>query len=170
MERLSSKLKGSRREERKKPLHHPQGVVMHRQIFWTAMFVAASVTSGAAQNAAAAKPAVAQGPAGTWNGKTTMGPKDSVVATYTLTIAADGKSATMKFPDRAAMPARVVAMGGDSVVTEAGPYPSVLRKGQTVNLLRTVGHIKGNTMTGTFEAHYSNGDVAKGKTQATRAK
>ncbi len=143
---------------------------MHRQILWTAILAAASVTNAAAQKPAAAKPAAVKGPAGTWNGKTMMGPKDSVVATYTLTITADGTSGTMKFPNRDPIAARIVAMGGDSIVTEVGPYPSVLRAGQTVNLLRTVGHYKGNKMTGTFEGHYANGDVVKGKTQATRGK
>jgi hypothetical protein len=36
-----------------------------------------------------------------------------------------------------------------------GPYPSMLRKGQTVTLLHSVGHYKGDMMTGWFEAHYS---------------
>jgi len=59
-------------------------------------------------------------------------------------------------------------LAGDSVVTEAGPFPSVLRPGQTVTLLRSVAHFKGDTMSGTFEATYENGDVVKGKTLATR--
>jgi hypothetical protein len=120
------------------------------------------VTVAAAQQAA--------GPAGTWNGRSTIGPKDSVVVAYVLTIAADGKSATTKFPGRDPIPTRVVAMGGDSIVTEAGPYPSVLRAGQTVKSLRTVAHYTGNTMTGTFEAQYSSGDLVKGTTKARRVK
>jgi len=99
-----------------------------------------------------------------------VGPKDSVVATFVLTIAADGKSATMRFPNRDPIPVHILATGGDSVVTEAGPFPSVLRPGQTVTSLRAIGHYKGNTMTGTFEAHYANGDVVKGKNVATREK
>jgi len=55
-------------------------------------------------------------------------------------------------------------------VTEAGPYPSVLRAGQTVKSLRTVAHYTGNTMTGTFEAQYSAGDIVKGTTKARRVK
>jgi hypothetical protein len=35
-------------------------------------------------------------------------------------------------------------------------------------LLRSVAHFKGDTMSGTFEATYENGDVVKGKTLATR--
>ena len=114
--------------------------------------------------------AAAQGAAGTWNGKSMVGPKDSVVTTYALTIAADGKSATMKFANRDPIPTRILAMGGDSMVSEAGPYPSILRPGQTVKSLRTIAHYKGDAMWGTFEAQYGNGDVVKGKTTATRAK
>ncbi len=112
----------------------------------------------------------ARGAAGTWNAMTTIGPKDSVVARYVLKIAADRKSATIRFPGRDPIPARIIAMAGDSVVTETGPYPSVLRAGQTVTLLRSVAHFKDNTMTGTFEARYSNGDVLRGKTTARRAR
>jgi hypothetical protein len=54
-------------------------------------------------------------------------PKVASTAPFVLTIAADGKSATIRFPNRDPIPTRILAMGGDSVVTEAGPYPSVLR-------------------------------------------
>jgi hypothetical protein len=132
---------------------------MLRQLCWSLAAVVGLVTSAAAQGAA-----------GTWNGTSTIGPRDSVITTYVLTIAADGKSATMTFPNRDPIPTRVVAMAGDSVVTDAGPYPSILRPGQTVNLLRTVVHYKGDAMWGAFEAKYANGDVVKGKMAATRAK
>ena len=64
---------------------------------------------------------------------------------------------------------RLVAVGGDTIVTEAGPYPSVLRPGQTTTT-RFVGHYHGSKMTGTFEAHYPSGEVARGKIAATRKK
>jgi len=135
---------------------------MLRQLCWSVTALVGFVTTAAAQKA--------PGAAGSWNGESMIGPKDSVVVTYALTIAADGKSATMKFPNRDPIPTRILAMGGDSIVSEAGPYPSILRPGQTVKSLRTVAHYKGDTMTGTFEAQYANGDVVKGKTRATRAK
>ena len=144
---------------------------MRHLLCWSVILLATSVTVASAQVPPAKQaPAKEASAAGTWNGKTMVGPKDSVVATYTITIAADGKSATTQFPNREPIPTRIIAMGGDSVVTEAGPYPSVLRAGETVNLLRTVGHYKGDNMTGTFEAQYAKGDVLKGKTAATRAK
>jgi hypothetical protein len=112
-------------------------------------------------------PAGAQNAAGVWNNKYMLGPKDSVIATVTITVSADQKTWSMQFPDRPAIPVRVVATGGDSVVTEAGPYPSTKRTGQSVNL-RAVSHYNGDHMTGTFEAHYSGGLVVQGKTDATR--
>jgi hypothetical protein len=106
---------------------------------------------------------------GTWDAKTMVGPKDSVVLTYVVTSTADDKGWTLKLPNREPIPARVVAVGGDSVVTEAGPFQSVLRPGQMVTT-RTVGHYKGDTMTGTIEARYAAGDVVRLKTAATRRK
>jgi hypothetical protein len=108
--------------------------------------------------------------AGTWTVTSTVGPKDSVLITTVVTHTADGKGATMQFPNHEPIPIRVVAVGGDSIITEAGPYPSALRPGQTVTLLRNIGHYKADAMTGTFEAHYSSGDVVKGKTAGTRKK
>ena len=107
--------------------------------------------------------------AGTWDGKSMVGPKDSVVATFVVTATADGKGWTMKLPDRDPIPTRILAMGGDSIVTESGPFQSILRPGQMVTT-RTLGHYKGDAMTGTFEAHYASGDVLRGKAAATRRK
>ena len=107
--------------------------------------------------------------AGTWDVKSVMGPKDSVVVTSVVTATADGKGWTIKLASRDPIPVRVVAVGGDSVVTEAGPYQSVLRPGQMVTT-RISGHYKVDTMTGTFEAHYAAGDVLRGKAAATRGK
>jgi hypothetical protein len=154
---------------------------MRRQLCLSLTALVGCVTIGAAQQPAAppAPPAAPKaaaaaqqpsGAVGTWNASSTVGPKDSVLTTYALTIAADGKSATIKFPNRDPIATRIVVLAGDSLVTETGPYPSVLRPGQTVTLLRSVVHYKGDDMSGTFEARYSNGDVVKGKTKATRAK
>lgn len=106
---------------------------------------------------------------GDWNGKTMVGPKDSVVAAYVPHATASDSGWTLTFPGRDPIPTRVVARGGDSVVTETGPYNSVLRPGQMVTT-RTTGHISGDTMTGTFVAHYASGDVLQGKISATRKK
>jgi len=107
--------------------------------------------------------------AGTWDGKSMVGPKDSVVATFVVTATADGKGWTMKLPNRDPIPTRILTIGGDSIVTESGPFQSILRPGQMVTT-RTTGHYTGDTMTGTFEAHYASGDVLRGKAAATRRK
>jgi len=99
-----------------------------------------------------------------------IGAKDSVIATVLITVSDDAKTWIMKFTDRPPIPVRVVATGGDSVVTDAGPYPSTKRPGQSVTLLHSVSHFKGDHMTGTFQAYYSGGLVVEGKTEATRTK
>lgn len=137
---------------------------MHRVLLLSAFVLAGYVTAAGAQKPAEQRASVA----GTWDGKTMTGPKDSVVATFELKATADTTGWTLKFPGRDPYRARVVAMGGDSVVTEVGPYPSILRPGETVTVLRTAGHYKGNTMTGTFEARYASGRVLIGKLSATR--
>ena len=71
-----------------------------------------ALTFVAATEVAAQKPAAItfKDIAGTWAGKTMMGPKDSVVAISTTTITADGKS-TITLPNRPPMTAKVTAMG-----------------------------------------------------------
>ena len=108
--------------------------------------------------------------AGVWDIKTLMGPKDSIVLTLTLTATADEKTFwTMTAPGHPQPVAvRVVSVGGDSVVTEAGPYPSYLRPGQTVSSLRWIAHFRGDTMQGTFAAQYASGDKIAGKLSGAR--
>lgn len=106
--------------------------------------------------------------AGTWKVRSMVGPKDSVVATSVVVSTAGRDGWVLRLEGRAPIPLRVIAVGGDSVVTEGGPYPSILRKGLTVTVLRNISHYKAGTLTGTFEAHYSSGDVFRGKTAGTR--
>jgi hypothetical protein len=106
--------------------------------------------------------------AGTWKVRSMVGPKDSVVATSVVVSSASRDGWVLRLEGRAPIPLRVVAVGGDSVVTEGGPYPSILRKGLTVTVLRNVSHYKAGALTGTFEAHYSSGDVFRGKTAGAR--
>jgi hypothetical protein len=106
--------------------------------------------------------------AGVWDSKTLVGPKDSLVATTVLTTTANDLGWTMTFAGREPVAVRVISRGGDSVVTEAGPYASFLRPGQTVTLIRTTAHYSGNEMTGTFTAQYGSGDKLVGKLVATR--
>jgi hypothetical protein len=94
--------------------------------------------------------------AGTWTvvGKNEAG--DSTLVTYELTATADTSGWSLVFPNRPPVPLRVVAVAGDSIVVEAGPYESVLRKGVQVNT-RSVSRIVDGKMVGRSVAHYSKG-------------
>ena len=52
---------------------------------------------------------------------------------------------------------RVVAVEGDSIVWEAGPFESVIRKGVQVRVSRVVGRIRDGKLVGRTTARY---DVA----------
>jgi hypothetical protein len=139
---------------------------MRHTILCTAAVLACITAAAEAQQAA--RPGIKLADiAGTWDSKT-LGPKDSVVATMVLTATADGKGWTMKFPTGAPVALRVVSSAGDSVITEAGPFPSQVRPGQTVTLLHSVSHYKGNEMWGSAVAQYSGGDTLTFKMKATR--
>ena len=109
--------------------------------------------------------------AGTWTiesaVKTAAG-KDTTV-TSELVVAADGKSLVTNLAGRDPIPTRIVAMGGDSVVVKAGPFQSVVRTGQKVTTRETL-HFKGDDVSGTIEARYTNGSVVKGSVKGTRKK
>ena len=124
---------------------------------------------------AAAKPAAAgikaADVAGTWtfenNVKNAAG-QDTVVSSE-VTVSADAKTWVTHLAGRDPVPTRVVAMAGDSVVTESGPFQSVARPGQTVTTHETF-HFKGDVSWCSIEARYSNGDVVKGSFKGTRKK
>ena len=87
-----------------------------------------------------------------------------------LTATADTSGWTLTRPDRKTVPVRVVAVGGDSIITEAGPYESALRKGVQVRA-RMVLRLQEGKLVGTTEARYarSGGDsVAHRSTEGTR--
>ena len=91
--------------------------------------------------------------AGTWRVRGLNERGDSIVG-YQLIATADTAGWKLVFPNRAPVAARVVAVAGDSVVIEAGPYQSVLRKGIQVRT-RGVVHLQGGKLVGTTVAHYA---------------
>ena len=91
--------------------------------------------------------------AGTWNIRSKLDGSDKEI-TYDLVASGDGSSWTIKFPGRDPVPARVVATGGDSVVWEAGPFESVIRKGVTVKKSRVTARLQNGKLTGTTTAVY----------------
>lgn len=124
---------------------------------------------------AAAKPAAAgikaADVAGTWTFENTVkntAGQDTVVSSE-ITVSADAKTWVTHLAGRDPIPTRVVAMAGDSVVTESGPFQSVARPGQTVTTHETF-HFKADAAWGAIEARYSNGDVVKGSVKGMRKK
>jgi len=126
-----------------------------------------SKPAAAAPAAASAKPTMAGAWAMESTVKTAAG-KDTVVRSL-VTATADANGWVTHLAGRAPIATRVVAMGGDSVVTEAGPFQSVTRPGQTVTTHETL-HFKDNAVWGAIEARFSNGEVVKGTVKGTRKK
>jgi len=110
-------------------------------------------------------PAVSQAPppppalaladvAGKWTVRGMNEAKDSTLVTYQLTATADTTGWTITFPNRKQpIPVRVTSVGGDSLVIDAGPYESVLRKGMQVTT-HGVLRLEGGKLVGLTLAHY----------------
>jgi hypothetical protein len=92
--------------------------------------------------------------AGKWNVHATAAGSDSVLTSFEMVAAGDAYGWTFNFPGRAPIPLRVIAVEGDSIVTEAGPYESVLRKGVQVSV-HTVMRLQDGKLIGDGVAHYS---------------
>jgi hypothetical protein len=108
--------------------------------------------------------------AGNWKLRTMDDTGGNVVESQ-LTTTADTSGWTLNRPNGKVIPVHVVAVGGDSIITEAGPYESALRKGVQVRS-RLVLRLQGGKLVGTNEARYalSGGDsVARRPAEATRA-
>jgi hypothetical protein len=79
---------------------------------------------------------------------------DTTVVTYELNATGDTTGWTVTYPNRKAVPMRVVLVSGDSIVTEAGPFPSVRVAGAPVTTRTTYRWENGN-LVGTTVAHYT---------------
>jgi hypothetical protein len=90
--------------------------------------------------------------AGTWTARVMTMDSDSTILTYELNASADPTAWTIVFPGRPPVPLRPT-VDGDSVITEAGPYESALRKGQQVTT-RGVFRLVNGELVGTTTAHY----------------
>jgi hypothetical protein len=108
--------------------------------------------------------------AGKWRLRT-MDEAGGNVVESELTATADTSGWTLTRPNGKKVPVQVVAVGGDSIITEAGPYESALRKGVPVRA-RMVLRLQAGKLVGSTEARYamSGGDsVARRPTEGTRA-
>jgi hypothetical protein len=112
-----------------------------------------STTASLAAGATAAPISLAS-VAGKWTMQTMAATSDSVLVTYQMVAAAEPSGWTFNFPNRAPVPVRVLATEGDSIVTEAGPYESILRKGIQVST-HSVMRLQDGKLIGTTVAHYS---------------
>lgn len=107
--------------------------------------------------------------AGTWSVITRNEAGDSI-ASYELTANAERTGWTLTFPGRDPLPVTIVEASGDSVVTQVGPYESVLRPGVQVTT-RVVNRVQGDRLTGPFVARYMNAgadSVLTGRVEGTR--
>src|SRR2546428_12016169 len=124
---------------------------MGRALCLSALILAASAVAAHAQKPAEPKGAAMKCSA--WDTKTMAGPKDSVVTTSALEATADGKGWTLKLANNPnGIPVRVITTGGDSMVMEAGQFPSGLRPGPSGKQRRAGGALVGDKRTGTVEA------------------
>ena len=108
--------------------------------------------------------------AGKWRLRT-MDEAGGNVVESELTATADTSGWTLTRPDGKTVPVRVAAVGGDSIITEAGPYESALRKGVQVRA-RMVLRLQEGKLVGTTEARYTmsgRDSVAHRPTEGTRA-
>ena len=92
--------------------------------------------------------------AGKWNVRTTStDPADTVVTSYVLDAKADTAGWTMQFATGAPVAMHIMSMGGDSLVTEAGPFDSRRVKGVKVHTI-VVWRLRDGKLSGTTTAHY----------------
>ena len=111
-------------------------------------------TAAAPETPAASAPIALADIAGKWSVRTMAESGDSTLVSYDLVASGDTSGWSLNFPKRKPVPMRVVAVAGDSIVTEAGPFESVLRKGIKVTT-NTVLRLQEGKLVGTTIAHYA---------------
>ena len=109
--------------------------------------------------------------AGTWTVRSMAEGSDSVLVTTTMVATADTAGWSITFPGRTKpVPSRVVVVAGDSIMTEAGPYESALRKGVQVTT-QSVMRLRDGKLVGMTVAHYKTAaadSVVRLRTEGTR--
>jgi hypothetical protein len=109
--------------------------------------------------------------AGKWTVQLMSETGDSTLSTYEMVATADTTGWEIHFPKRPPVPVRVLAVDGDSIVTEAGPFESVLRKGVQVTS-RSVHRMQDGKLMSAITAHYRTkgpDSVLTLRSEATRA-
>lgn len=115
-------------------------------------------TAAAPETPAAPAPIALADIAGKWSVRTMAESGDSTLVTYEMVASSDSSGWSLNFPKRKPVPVRIVAVEGDSIVTEAGPFESVLRKGIKVTT-HSVNRLQDGKLVGTTTAHYATKDA-----------
>ena len=108
--------------------------------------------------------------AGKWTVRTMAENSDSVLVTSEMTVTADTSGWMTMIPGRPAMATRVIEVAGDSIVTEFGPFESVLRPGVQVTT-RSIMRLRDGKLVGTLIARYPTAgadSVVRLRLEATR--
>jgi hypothetical protein len=109
--------------------------------------------------------------AGKWAVRLMPESGDSTLLNFEMVATGDTSGWAFNFPKRKPVPIRVIAVDGDSVVIEAGPFESNLRKGVQVTS-RTVNRLQDGKLVGATTARYVTtgpDSVAHFRFEATRA-
>jgi hypothetical protein len=140
----------------------------------TALLIACAPSgeqAGTADTAAAPAAISLADVAGTWNLETAAMGSDSVLVTSQLMATGTMDGWMMMLPNRDPVPVRVLAVDADSIVTEMGPFPSVLREGVMVTT-RSVFKLRDSTLAGRLTAQYAGGgadSIVTLRSRGTRA-
>jgi hypothetical protein len=109
--------------------------------------------------------------AGKWNMRTMPENSDSTLIKFEMDATGDTTGWVSHFPKRKPVPLHVT-VAGDSIVLDAGPYESVLRKGVQVTT-HSVERLQDGKLVGTTTAHYATSgpdSVRQLRVEGTRAK
>jgi hypothetical protein len=120
----------------------------------TAADTAAAVDTAMPAAAAEPTPISLDQLAGKWNVRVTSAETgDSLLTSYVLDAKADTAGWTFQFPTGAPIAMKFVSMGGDSLVTEAGPFDSRLQKNVKVHTIVTW-RLRDGKLAGAVLSHY----------------
>ena len=93
--------------------------------------------------------------AGRWAMRVMLMSGDSTLVLHELIATPERTGWTLNFPNREPIPVRVLHVAGDSIVTEAGPYTSVLREGGVQVTTRGVCRLRNGRLHGVTVARYA---------------
>jgi hypothetical protein len=144
------------------------GSILLSALLAVTVFAQGAPKKAAPAQAGAAKAVTWADLTGEWVGNSLLMNKDSVITESATTFTAD-KKIWIKLPNRDPIAAKLITMGGDSLVIETDTYNSVTRPGHKVSN-RMVTHYVNGTSKGTFHATFDDGRTLDGRTVQTKKK